>query len=101
MVALQVWGPGPEGAASGDLPLQPGLGAVRKTQPGCWANTLGQGNQCLQGPPPLSQAWTSEGESCAEGPGPDLSEQRIAFVWWEFRGMLLPDCDLMVQEQRI
>ena len=95
---------------SGDLALrEPPVQGASSARPGrwqedpdgCWANTVGQGNQCLQGPPLLSQAWTSESESCAEGPSPYLSEQRIAFVWWEFRGMLLPDRDLTVQEQRI
>ena len=44
---FRVWGPGPEGTASWDLP-------------------------------PLSQDWTSEGESCAWGHGPFISEWRIS-----------------------
>ena len=34
---------------------------------------------------------TSEGESCALGPCPFLSGQRITFVWWRFTGTVLPD----------
>ena len=44
--------------------------------------------------PPLSQDLISQGQSCALGSGPFLSERRM-FLWWRFIGMLLPDCDLI------
>ena len=44
--------------------------------------------------PPLSWAWTWEGESCALGPYPFLSGQRITFVWWRFTETSLPDHSL-------
>lgn len=34
---------------------------------------------------------TSEGESCALGPGRFLSEQRVTFIWWRFTGISWPD----------
>ena len=42
----------------------------------------------------LARTGTLVGESCALGPCPFLSGQRITFVWQKFTGTLLPDHDL-------
>ena len=93
----RVWGPGPEWATNWDPNLQPGLGTGVRTQTGCWMNDLGQGNcplHPLQGPPTLGHAWTSKGESCALGPSPILSVQRVTFVWCRFTGTSYLTLDL-------
>ena len=43
----------------------------------------------------LGRAGTLEGESCALGLCPFLSEQRITFIWYRLIGTFLPDQELI------
>ena len=83
-----VRGPGSKGTTSRDLPPQPGLGARGRTQTGCWANALEQGNWPVKGPIPLSQGLVLRGQDLSLGLCLFLSEHRLMFIWWRFTEIL-------------